>query len=193
VYRGFGVDANGECIQLHFSTLRGIWQGVLARYYPTEVKRIRKVGRQGGLGSFHMGMLGVGNSKDYPPQRIGLYASKSFKELSLDWRPKQARFTVASCAGLRRDCQRGRRAAANAVSFLPTLRGHAAACVRGSGLGVLAYAGAEAVLGSVRPASTGRVALVYTQNRLERHFRDAQTLRHHGFVSANRYEAVGQV
>ncbi len=191
MYRGFGVDANGECIQPHFSTLRGIWQGVLTRYYPTEVKRIRKVGWQGGLGSFHMSMLGVGNSKDYPPQRIGLYAASCLR--SYPWRPKQVRFTVGPCAGLRRDCQRGRRAAANAVSFLPTLRGHAAACVRGSGLGVFAYAGAEAVLGSVRPASTGRVALVYTRNRLERHFRDAQTLRHHGFASTNRYEAVSQV
>jgi alkylation response protein AidB-like acyl-CoA dehydrogenase len=34
---------------------------------------------------------------------------------------------------------------------------------------------------------------IYTRSRLERHFRDAQTLRHHGFASANRYEAVGQV
>jgi indole-3-acetate monooxygenase len=28
---------------------------------------------------------------------------------------------------------------------------------------------------------------------LERHFRDAQTLRHHGFLSESRFEAVGQV
>ena len=34
---------------------------------------------------------------------------------------------------------------------------------------------------------------IYSSNRLERHFRDAQTLRHHGFASAGRYEAVGQV
>lgn len=34
---------------------------------------------------------------------------------------------------------------------------------------------------------------IYTRNPLERHFRDAQTLRHHGFTSENRFEAVGQV
>ena len=34
---------------------------------------------------------------------------------------------------------------------------------------------------------------IYTKNPLERHFRDAQTLRHHGLVSENRFEAVGQV
>jgi alkylation response protein AidB-like acyl-CoA dehydrogenase len=34
---------------------------------------------------------------------------------------------------------------------------------------------------------------VYTRCRLERHFRDAQTVRHHGFVSDSRLETVGQV
>jgi alkylation response protein AidB-like acyl-CoA dehydrogenase len=34
---------------------------------------------------------------------------------------------------------------------------------------------------------------VYTRCRLERHFRDAQTVRHHGFVSDSRWETVGQV
>ena len=34
---------------------------------------------------------------------------------------------------------------------------------------------------------------IYESNRLERHFRDAQTLRNHGFVSRSRYETVGQV
>ncbi len=34
---------------------------------------------------------------------------------------------------------------------------------------------------------------IYATNRLERHFRDAHTLRHQGFVSANRFETVGQV
>jgi alkylation response protein AidB-like acyl-CoA dehydrogenase len=34
---------------------------------------------------------------------------------------------------------------------------------------------------------------IYTRSPLERHFRDAQTLRQHGFLSENRYEAVGQV
>ncbi|MGH7579148.1 MAG: acyl-CoA dehydrogenase family protein [Gemmatimonadales bacterium] len=34
---------------------------------------------------------------------------------------------------------------------------------------------------------------IYAGSPLERHFRDAQTLRHHGFMSENRFEAVGQV
>jgi alkylation response protein AidB-like acyl-CoA dehydrogenase len=34
---------------------------------------------------------------------------------------------------------------------------------------------------------------IYAKSPLERHFRDAQTLRHHGFLSENRFEAVGQV
>ena len=34
---------------------------------------------------------------------------------------------------------------------------------------------------------------IYTRSRLERLLRDAQTLRHHGFVSEGKYETVGQV
>ena len=34
---------------------------------------------------------------------------------------------------------------------------------------------------------------IYARNKLERHFRDAQTVRHHGFVSDSRLETVGQV
>jgi alkylation response protein AidB-like acyl-CoA dehydrogenase len=34
---------------------------------------------------------------------------------------------------------------------------------------------------------------IYRRNRLERHLRDAETLRHHGFVTESRYETVGQV
>jgi alkylation response protein AidB-like acyl-CoA dehydrogenase len=34
---------------------------------------------------------------------------------------------------------------------------------------------------------------IYAPRRLERHFRDAQTVRHYGFVSENRLETVGQV
>jgi alkylation response protein AidB-like acyl-CoA dehydrogenase len=34
---------------------------------------------------------------------------------------------------------------------------------------------------------------VYASSRLERHFRDAHTVRHHGFVSEGRLETVGQV
>jgi alkylation response protein AidB-like acyl-CoA dehydrogenase len=33
---------------------------------------------------------------------------------------------------------------------------------------------------------------IYARSPIERHFRDAQTLRHHGFLSENRFEAVGQ-
>ena len=39
----------------------------------------------------------------------------------------------------------------------------------------------------------GGTNAIYTRNRLERHFRDAQTVRHHGFVSESRLETVGQV
>ena len=35
--------------------------------------------------------------------------------------------------------------------------------------------------------------LIREHAEAERHFRDAQTLRHHGFLSENRFEAVGQV
>lgn len=34
---------------------------------------------------------------------------------------------------------------------------------------------------------------IYSRNRLSRHFRDAETVRHHGFVSESRLETVGQV
>jgi indole-3-acetate monooxygenase len=34
---------------------------------------------------------------------------------------------------------------------------------------------------------------IYERSALERHFRDANTLRHHGFMSENRFEVVGQV
>jgi indole-3-acetate monooxygenase len=34
---------------------------------------------------------------------------------------------------------------------------------------------------------------IYARSPLERHLRDAATLRHHGFLSENRFEAVGQV
>jgi alkylation response protein AidB-like acyl-CoA dehydrogenase len=34
---------------------------------------------------------------------------------------------------------------------------------------------------------------IYTRSPLERHFRDAQTVRHHGFLSESRFETVGQV
>jgi alkylation response protein AidB-like acyl-CoA dehydrogenase len=34
---------------------------------------------------------------------------------------------------------------------------------------------------------------IYTRSRLERLFRDAQTVRHHGFLSESRLETVGQV
>jgi indole-3-acetate monooxygenase len=34
---------------------------------------------------------------------------------------------------------------------------------------------------------------IYTRSPLERHLRDAMTLRHHGFISESKYETVGQV
>jgi alkylation response protein AidB-like acyl-CoA dehydrogenase len=34
---------------------------------------------------------------------------------------------------------------------------------------------------------------IYTRNPLERHFRDLQVLKQHGFASENLYETVGQV
>jgi alkylation response protein AidB-like acyl-CoA dehydrogenase len=34
---------------------------------------------------------------------------------------------------------------------------------------------------------------IYTRSPLERHLRDVQTLRHHGFVAESRYESAGQV
>jgi alkylation response protein AidB-like acyl-CoA dehydrogenase len=34
---------------------------------------------------------------------------------------------------------------------------------------------------------------IYARSPLERHFRDAHTVRHHGFVAESRLEAVGQV
>jgi alkylation response protein AidB-like acyl-CoA dehydrogenase len=34
---------------------------------------------------------------------------------------------------------------------------------------------------------------IYTRSPLERHFRDIQVLRQHGFLSENRYETIGQV
>jgi alkylation response protein AidB-like acyl-CoA dehydrogenase len=48
-----------------------------------------------------------------------------------------------------------------------------------------AVAEAEATLQSAR--------LFYKRSPLERHFRDAETVRHHGFVSDSRLETVGQV
>jgi alkylation response protein AidB-like acyl-CoA dehydrogenase len=39
----------------------------------------------------------------------------------------------------------------------------------------------------------GGTSGIYTRSRLERHFRDAQTVRHHGFVCESRLETVGQV
>ena len=34
---------------------------------------------------------------------------------------------------------------------------------------------------------------IYTKSKLERYFRDAHTLRHHGFTSENKLESVGQI
>jgi indole-3-acetate monooxygenase len=40
---------------------------------------------------------------------------------------------------------------------------------------------------------TGGTSGIYERSRLERHFRDAQTVRQHGFLSESRLETVGQV
>jgi len=61
----------------------------------------------------------------------------------------------------------------------------------------LALAGAHAastaatVVGMVH--QLGGTTGIYGRSPLERHFRDANTLRHHGFMSENRFEVVGQV
>jgi indole-3-acetate monooxygenase len=39
----------------------------------------------------------------------------------------------------------------------------------------------------------GGTSGIYARSRLERHLRDAQTVRHHGFANESRYETVGQV
>jgi alkylation response protein AidB-like acyl-CoA dehydrogenase len=39
----------------------------------------------------------------------------------------------------------------------------------------------------------GGTSGVYARSPLERHFRDAQTVRHHGFLAESRFETVGQV
>jgi alkylation response protein AidB-like acyl-CoA dehydrogenase len=61
----------------------------------------------------------------------------------------------------------------------------------------LLLAGAHAVRGASRVAElmhrVGGTAGIYARSPLERHFRDAQTVRHHGFLNESRLEAVGQV
>lgn len=58
-------------------------------------------------------------------------------------------------------------------------------------------AAAHAVASSVKAVdliySLAGTSGMYTRSRLERHFRDVQTLRHHGFIAESRYETVGQV
>ncbi|MGH2560269.1 MAG: acyl-CoA dehydrogenase family protein [Thermomicrobiales bacterium] len=41
--------------------------------------------------------------------------------------------------------------------------------------------------------ATAGTSAIYTRSRIERHFRDAQVLKQHGFLSESRYETVGQV
>ncbi len=58
-------------------------------------------------------------------------------------------------------------------------------------------AGAHAVSASVEAVDllygiSGSSA-IYERSPIERHFRDVQTIRHHGFVNESRFEAVGQV
>ena len=61
----------------------------------------------------------------------------------------------------------------------------------------LMLAGAHAVRTSAHVADLmhrmGGASGIYERSPLERHFRDAQTVRHHGFLSEPRLETVGQV
>jgi indole-3-acetate monooxygenase len=61
----------------------------------------------------------------------------------------------------------------------------------------LMLAGAHAVRTASRVTDDmhrmGGSSGVYARSRLERHFRDAQTVRHHGFLCESRLETVGQV
>lgn len=61
----------------------------------------------------------------------------------------------------------------------------------------LTLAGAHAVRSTVKVVdliySLAGTSAIYTRSRLERHFRDVHTLRHHGFTAESRYETAGQV
>lgn len=61
----------------------------------------------------------------------------------------------------------------------------------------LMLAGAHAVRSAARIADLmhrmGGSVGIYERSPLERHFRDAQTIRHHGFHCESRFETVGQV
>ena len=61
----------------------------------------------------------------------------------------------------------------------------------------LQLAAAHALASSVKAVditySLAGTSAVYARSPLERHFRDIQTLRHHGFVCEARYETAGQV
>jgi indole-3-acetate monooxygenase len=57
--------------------------------------------------------------------------------------------------------------------------------------GAHAASTAATVVGMVH--QLGGTTGIYERSPLERHFRDANTLRHHGFMSENRFEVVGQV
>ncbi|HEU4629354.1 MAG TPA: acyl-CoA dehydrogenase family protein [Gemmatimonadaceae bacterium] len=61
----------------------------------------------------------------------------------------------------------------------------------------LMLAGAHAARSAARVADLmhrlGGTSGIYARSPLERHFRDAQTVRHHGFLSDGRLETVGQV
>jgi indole-3-acetate monooxygenase len=61
----------------------------------------------------------------------------------------------------------------------------------------LMLAGTHAVRSAAKVADlmhrTAGSTGIYERSRLERHFRDAQTVRHHGFLCESRFETVGQV
>ena len=81
-----------------------------------------------------------------------------------------------------------------AVAWERTRRGEASTLEQKA---ELALAGAHAVRCAVEAVDlvyglAGSTA-VYVRSPLERHFRDVQTLRHHGFTSEGRYQTYGQV
>lgn len=80
------------------------------------------------------------------------------------------------------------------TAWARTVRGEAHTLEQKADL-LLAGAHAAATVSAVAELTHGAAgtAGIYARSPLERHFRDAQTLRHHGFLSANRFEAVGQV
>jgi alkylation response protein AidB-like acyl-CoA dehydrogenase len=84
---------------------------------------------------------------------------------------------------------------ATARKLGPMIREHADEAERGRRLSpvVIGALKENGLFRLLLPRSLGGLEVDPVTCSLERHFRDAQTLRHHGFMSGNRFEAVGQV